>query len=133
MIIKPPKRFQHDDENLMPMINIVFLLLVFFMIAGSLQSQDTLDVVAVKTDAKHKSKLDDQRLVVTANGEIGVSGEVFTLAELPTRLPQLVDAEAMASLQVKADASLTAATLHALLAALREAGVEKVRLLADRR
>jgi len=34
MQLKPVERLRNNDDGLIPMINVVFLLLVFFMVAG---------------------------------------------------------------------------------------------------
>ena len=35
-----PRRAQGDDERVLPLINVVFLLLIFFMLAGQFASAD---------------------------------------------------------------------------------------------
>lgn len=128
MIIKPPKRFQHSDENLMPMINIVFLLLVFFMVAGALQSKDAILVDAPESSAQSTGQLENQRLVVSADLTLGLGEEVFELDELQAVLDR---AGLQDNIQVKADGRLTAAKLHQLMRKLREIGVKKIRLTGE--
>ena len=36
MIVPPPKRPRSTEDNILPLINVVFLLLIFFMLAGVL-------------------------------------------------------------------------------------------------
>ena len=42
-----PSRPKNDEERILPLINVVFLLLIFFMLAGKL-SADVLDLPAFK-------------------------------------------------------------------------------------
>lgn len=129
MIIKPPTRFKHNDENMLPMINIVFLLLIFFMIAGVLQARDALHVTPVTTSKQGGSHVDNNRLLVSANGQLGMRGKRFAIDDIPTVLPAIVSTTT--SLQLKADAQLDAATLKRLLTALNSVGIKHVRLLAE--
>ena len=42
MRLQQQKKFITKDDNLLPLVNIIFLLLIFFMIAGVIQKQKEL-------------------------------------------------------------------------------------------
>ncbi|WP_128571866.1 ExbD/TolR family protein [Ectothiorhodospira haloalkaliphila] len=65
-----PQR-EADENHLIPLINIVFLLLIFFMVAGALSSQDVFDVEA--PDSSIEEEVNDEGWLVLL-GEGGASG-----------------------------------------------------------
>ena len=43
-LIRSKKPNSNSDDNLIPLINIVFLLLIFFMVAGQMQKPLATDI-----------------------------------------------------------------------------------------
>jgi biopolymer transport protein ExbD len=46
-----PPRPKSDDERILPLINVVFLLLIFFMLAGKLASSDPFEIAPPRSDS----------------------------------------------------------------------------------
>lgn len=117
------------DDNLIPMINVVFLLLIFFMVASRIEAPVAEQLVP--PDARSDALLPDRRLELQLDrtGRLSADGQALTLAQLSARLqgagPEL-------SLTLRADKALTAADLEPLLALLREAGLARVTLVTAR-
>lgn len=127
MILPPPKRSRSMDDNILPLINVVFLLLIFFVLAGAITQSAPFDITL---PASHKSDdrttPADRVLSVAADGRLAFNGETIqpsslgdALADWPAELP----------LQVRADSDLKARRLSVILLQLRGAGIAEVRLL----
>jgi biopolymer transport protein ExbD len=80
-----------DKLNLTPMIDVVFLLLIFFTIATRFES-DERELSVVLPEASEAmpmtKKTKDISVNVDANGQVVIQGEVLTLPELRERLQQ---------------------------------------------
>ena len=117
----PPPRRQRA-EGVVPLINIVFLLLVFFLLTATIAPPDPLPVDLPEVAAAEAGVEDAGALHVAADGALArgaLRGEaVFdALAAAP-----------VAELALRADAGVDGASFAALLARLRDLGVETVTL-----
>ena len=116
-----------DDERILPLINIVFLLLIFFMIAGSLQQAEPFAIQPPEADAPEA----EERLTVIhlgADGRLAVGSRETGPETLGAAL-QAGTGDIPERVQVKADAQVEAAALVALMGTLRETGVQRIHLL----
>jgi biopolymer transport protein ExbD len=118
-----------NDDKLIPLINIVFLLLIFFMLAGALSRPDVLGVTPAESQSGLPATPDEAVLSVAADGRMALDGVAVGADQLSTRVRALQAERPELSLKLKADADLSADRLLPLLDELREAGVERLVLL----
>lgn len=131
MILPPPKRPRSAEENILPLINIVFLLLIFFMLAGVLAQKPPFELSPPNTaQTEDSTRLERQVLSIGADGQLAFAGETIdrdalnqALADWPKDKP----------LQVRADGGLKAGMLSGLFDDLRGAGIAEVQLLTQHR
>lgn len=128
MIIPEPKQYRHSDENLLPMINIVFLLLIFFIIAGAITAADALNIQAPHSEQGQESPLETRVLLLSADGRLALADHQGHMDSLDKLLSQSSDLPE--TLQVKADGQTDAERLFELMRGLHKAGVKHIRLLA---
>lgn len=121
-----------DDANL-PLINLVFLLMVFFLLVGTLAAPEALQVEPPVSQQlpRDRADADPDGLVIAADGRMALGAETLTDAGLDARLSKWAQENPGTHLRLKADANLEARTLVRILRRLRAAGVEHVRLLAS--
>ncbi|WP_435106275.1 ExbD/TolR family protein [Arhodomonas sp. AD133] len=120
-----PERRGGDD--LLPLINIIFLLLIFFMLAGTMTSPEAFPVHP--PDSRHgKAAENDADLLIGPDGDLAWRGERVTAETLVTQIgdkpPQRI--------VVRADGEVASARLMPVLKRLRNAGVERVSLITRR-
>lgn len=126
----PKRRNDSGDDHVLPLINIVFLMLVFFMVAGTFRLGAPFEVTPPATRHADDANPEFGMLAIDADGRLALGGRPVSRAELAGRLRQR---EGNAPLLVKADTGLPAAKLSGLLATLRAAGVARIRLLTIHR
>lgn len=123
----PPRRVRTSaDDNLVPMINIVFLLLIFFMVAGQISAPDG-DVSVPQSGSRKPVPEGQLELSLTAGGELLQGGEPLAVAQLP----ELIAEQALVgtrSVVLKADRNATAQSLDQVFAVLRSQGISLVTL-----
>ncbi|MES1923853.1 biopolymer transporter ExbD [Salinisphaera sp. T31B1] len=131
MIIAPPKRPRSSEDNILPLINIVFLLLIFFMLAGVLAQHPPFALDPPSTESTEAStQLDREVLSIAADGRLAFGGEPIESAQLSARL---ADWPHDKPLQIRADGKLKADALTGLFDTLRGAGIAEVNLLTQHR
>jgi len=135
MLLSARASRQQSDDGLIPLINIVFLLLIFFMIAGQIRPQEQQDIVP-PTSASQKPIATPQWLLeMDAQGQLRINGEAVPLAELGNYFSRAgysaantTESTEWPQLALKLDQALTAKDLDAVLNPLREQGVPGVTL-----
>lgn len=108
------------------MINIVFLLLIFFMIAGQIRSQDA---ELRLPDSQSEAAVQHSTLEISldSRGDLRVNGQ-RTYAELDRALATLAGAPDT-PVTLRVDRRLPAAALDPVLAALRRHGATRLQIV----
>lgn len=126
------------DDHLIPLINVIFLMLIFFMIVGRITPSEPLTVQPPISGQGREGDDQARVLLIGADGRIALDGELITRAALRERIAAWVtetrdpSASRRVNLTLKADASVRAGALRETLDLLRAAGVEKVSLITAR-
>jgi biopolymer transport protein ExbD len=126
------KRPARSDIDMVPMINFAFLLLIFFVLAGTLVPAQKIPVDPPRSAQATPADPSGNVLVLAADGRVGFSGELLTEAEVLARITLWRKDHPQEPLRVKADATVDATRVIQLLQSLRVAGIEHVSLLAAR-
>lgn len=122
MRFRDPTRTR-DGENIVAMINVVFLLLIFFLMSAEIVPPDpiTLDVPQAMPDDRPAP---GQPLFVGPAGELAYGEAVGDAA-----LQALAATDPAATLTLRADKTLKAEELARLLARLAALGISDIQLV----
>ncbi|SDS17160.1 outer membrane transport energization protein ExbD [Halopseudomonas xinjiangensis] len=118
----------NPDDNLIPLINIVFLLLIFFMVAGQIAPQQDMTIDPPESASEKALEPAELELSLTATGDLRSGGEPVDAAALEARIAELTQAGAELRVSLRADTDATAADLDAVFNQLREHGVSTITL-----
>jgi biopolymer transport protein ExbD len=131
MIVPIPRSHRTSEENVLPLINIVFLLLIFFMIAGALSVTAPFPLDPPATRAAAASEAPREGVAIGADGELAFGGDVIRLDQLGARVATWrEESNGNALLSVRADEAAGTGHLLEVIEVLRDAGVESFRLLS---
>ena len=104
-----PLRTDSLDEpqlNLTPMIDIVFLLIIFFMVGtrfSEIEQQYDIELPTAASVEPMTSRPDSMILNVARSGDVTLSGENISLAELQVRLEAARKAYAEQAVLIRGD------------------------------
>ena len=124
------RRIRNRSENTIALINVVFLLLIFFLIAGTLAPPIDSDLSLIASETAEATDPPDA-MVVTAEGALRYRG-------LPTTPQEFLDARRASgdgdgdAIRIVADRRLAAARLLEVVAELRAHGAGAVGLVTER-
>src|SRR5262245_58560324 len=127
-----PLKIQHDETpalNLTSMIDILFLLIIFFMVATKFDELERNIQVAVPQVAKADENVSPPKpLVVSVDseGSIELDGAAVTLEELTARLASARTPSGGPSVVIRGDAKCPFQNVASVLAACREAGISEL-------
>lgn len=121
---------QGGDDSVIPLINVVFLMLIFFMVAGQIQKSDPIQVTPPRSINEARPTSDPNvLLLIGAHQELFFNDERIELEAIEGRLTQLFeqtqDPEAF-WVQIKADGDLAVEDMRPVFSAIRRAGLTKV-------
>ena len=118
-----------NDDNLLPLVNIIFLLLIFFMIAGVVQKQKELYEVELGTAViENYIDSDDKTIFIRKDGTIVFDGKGISDNELKTYLKEIEEKE---KLVIAADGKITSERLNKILLILTRDNIERIILLTN--
>lgn len=121
MEINRSKRMTREI-SMIPLINLVFLLLIFFLVAGTIEK---FDIIPVEIPVADSGKILDEGHIVIVLGqynEILLNDELVSVDELRTRVETLLENNPRKVISLKADARLEASKMVAIMDLLRIAG-----------
>ena len=129
---RPAPRAKDHDDKLVPMINVIFLLLMFFLIAGNLKPLFGEEQVTPLSLSEALPAANRTEMSLARDGVLKWGGQRVAVAQLVARLRALPDG-VPAALSLRADARVPASALLPVLDALRAAGVKRIAIVTLRR
>lgn len=124
-----PPRPKNDDERILPLINVVFLLLIFFMLTGRLATTDPFQIEPPRSAAEGATEAQEAVILVGADGRLALDGEMMDEPALKQAVGVLLKADPDVLIRLKADGRAEAAEVVGIMELLRDAGAERLKLL----
>ena len=129
MKIKIKKQASNNEDSLLPLVNIIFLLLIFFMLAGVIVKQKELHNVNLASAALEEySEKDKNTLFINANESITLNDQPIDKYALKEKLILLKTD----SIIIAADGSLKSSALNKVLLILNDSQITNVTLLSNK-
>tara|TARA_A100001234_G_C12568780_1_gene360781 strand:- start:360 stop:758 length:399 start_codon:yes stop_codon:yes gene_type:complete len=128
MKIKKTIKRDYDDDGLLPLVNIIFLLLIFFMIVGVIEKsilKDNLDLPSVELDRFQNKEV--IKIYYDKDKELFIDDKKINLNDISTLL-KTPDA---ANIVLIADKSLLVSDINKVLLVLQNNKINNIRLLSS--
>ncbi|MBL7020146.1 MAG: biopolymer transporter ExbD [Nitrospinaceae bacterium] len=109
---------------MIPMINVVFLLLIFFMLTATTPTKKNTKIEL--PEAKTAEKNSKQFLIMTIdkNGSLQLDGRAITLDELPGQLEKKISEKKNTVISIHADKVIEFELFGNIIAIAKQAGAE---------
>ncbi|MDH5388970.1 MAG: biopolymer transporter ExbD [Gammaproteobacteria bacterium] len=123
---------RHKTPNLTPLIDIVFLLLVFFMLTAHFVKDQSLDINL--PEANSATNLEDQgalEIVINDNDDILIDKKIIKSDELAVVLQQSLQARSNKQVVLHGDKSSKLDSTVKVMDAARKAGAESLDIITD--
>ncbi|RBP79431.1 biopolymer transporter ExbD [Marinomonas rhizomae] len=125
-------RNTNSDDNMVPLINVVFLMLVFFMVAGQIQKADPIAVIPPQSINDNRASTDPSiEIVLGADDSLYVDDKLFAVEDVQSYLEQQFSSASNQDgfwVQIKADGAISLEKLRPVFNQVRLAGLTKVSL-----
>jgi len=118
----------HSHLDIAPLIDIVFLLLVFFMLTSTFMVPEAIELALPESSSA--SAMDTTAIIVSLNqtGELALNGESIELKQLQQAIMPLIKQNTASAITLKSDARTEVQLLLKIMDEIREAGGTNVAL-----
>ena len=123
------KKREYDDDGLLPLVNIIFLLLIFFMIAGVIEKRivkDDIELPAAELNRFENKEI--TKIFVNKSNIFFVNDEITDINKISAQLKSNKINEVV----IIADKSLYIKDVNILLTKLHENNIKNIKLLSNR-
>ena len=127
MKIRSKQKREYDDDGLLPLVNIIFLLLIFFMIAGVIEKRflkDDIEPPIVKL-TKFENK-DITKIFIDKNNTITLEDKITSIENMTKD----IDTKKNKDFVIIADKSLYVKDIIIILNKLHENNIKNIKLLS---
>lgn len=128
------RRRTSQVPNLTPLIDIVFLLLVFFMLTSHFVQEQALNIDLPVADSGEVTSEDDQlEVVINAEGLLLLDDHIVEMDTLEAVLRQQLETRKEKLVRVRGDRGAPLGMAVAILDAARKAGADGVDIVTEQR
>lgn len=115
--------------NITPLIDVVFILLVFFMLAGAIEPDEPFPLAPAASASEIRGDVQDFVVLVDPDGRLALDDRVLTPDTLKEAVRQALTDQPGALIQLKPDAEADAVMVIEVMETIREAGASYIVLL----
>ncbi|MEM8844180.1 MAG: biopolymer transporter ExbD [Pseudomonadota bacterium] len=131
MINLEEEKQTHEYESILPLINIVFLLLIFFMLAGAFTTPDIFEVNPPESEFEDKIDPKEHLILINNESDVAYQGNQTSLIDLKQIISDELSEKDKSKIifKIKADANVKANDLILVIDLLQDLGANNIELL----
>ena len=134
MLLKFRKRAKVSaDMNMTPMIDIIFQLIIFFLLSSSFIVQSGIKVDLPKARAEEIKQEKDIVVSVDRNRKLYIDQTPIDVANLPARLAELMQLKGDRVLIIKADEAVNHGFVVTVMDLAKEAGFTRLAIATEKK
>jgi len=117
---------QDEDVNVTPLLDIVFIMLIFFIVTSTFVKEPGVEVLRPEAENATERKFASILVAITAEDEIWINKEEVELGEVRILVEELKRENPKATAVVQADSKSTTRYLVEVVNQIRDAGISDV-------
>ena len=125
------KTKKSSDDNMIPLINIIFLLLIFYMVAGTIEPSQVEDLELPKMSNERTTEKAAITLQITHKNAIYLNNKQHSLQSLALAIQRIKKTED-SIINIHADHRVNAKQLDEVLNTLRENNAQQLALMSKK-
>ena len=123
-----------EDENaidLTPMLDVVFIMLIFFIVTATFVKEAGVDVERPLASTAERQDLANILIAITPEDDVWIDGNRVDVRDMSTLINRLHAENPQGSVVIQADRDSTHKTLKQVMDAVQKAGVGQVAVAAE--
>ena len=122
---------EEEEINITPMLDVVFTLLIFFIVTANFIKEPGLEVNRPDSETAEPTENAAILIAVGNAGEIYMDGRRIDKRQVKANVVRLLAENPQGSVVIQADEKATADTIMAVMDGAREAGVYNISLASE--
>ena len=118
----------HSHLDIAPLIDIVFLLLVFFMLTSTFVTPEAIELELPESSSAQSSEITPITVALNQAGELSLNGTRIPLKQLQSALLPLIADNKETPITLKSDAQTQVQQLLEVMDKIRQAGATNIAL-----
>ncbi len=120
-----------DDVNVTPLLDIVFIMLIFFIVTSTFVKEPGIDPVRPEVQTAEQKRFGTILIAISADDEIFIDKDEVELDGVGPYVEQIMRENPKATAVIQADVDSTSRMLVDVVNAVRDAGMNQVAVSAD--
>lgn len=131
---RPPLGEHEESEvNMTPMLDVVFIMLIFFIVTASFVKEAGIDIDRPSAATAELKERGNILVAITEGGQVWIDKRRVDVRQLRSNIERLHAENPQGSVVIQADQKSKNDVLVEVMDAARLAGIETVSIAADRR
>ena len=122
-------KIKTKKPNLVPLINIVFLLLIFFMLSGTLTKKDFFQVDPPESYTSANAESPEIIVLISKNNKISIEDNFINKNDLKIILKNKLKLHNIDEVLIKADGDSDSGTLSDIIQIIRSVGIKRAAIV----
>lgn len=122
---------EKDEPNITPMLDVVFILLIFFIVTANFIKEPGLEINRPDSDTAETQENAAILIAVGANDEIYMDGRRIDVRQVKANVVKMLADNPKGSVVIQADEKAVADTIIKVMDGAREAGVNAISLASE--
>jgi len=131
MELHEPKRIPMRLD-MAPLIDVVFLLLVFFMLTSSMQPRQALELSLPESGASNELDNKALRVAIDKNGALSLNGELTSLDTISAEIDSRLKGSSQKTVTLATDSTTSVQTMVSVMDQIKKGGATDVALETDK-
>ncbi len=126
-----PKTEEDNELDLTPMLDVVFILLIFFIVTTSFVKETGIDINRPSATTAEKKSKGNILIAISANGDIWIDNREIDIRAVRANIQQLKAQYPQSSVIIQADQDARTGKLVKVMDQVRLAGVQNISIAAS--
>ena len=122
---------EEEDINLTPMLDVVFILLMFFIVTANFIKEPGLEVTRPDAETSNIQENAAILIAIGATNDIWIDGRRIDVRQVKANITKLLADNPQGTVVIQADEKATADSIIAVMDQSRDAGVYQISLASE--
>ena len=128
------KRFREEEDatiDMTPMLDIVFIMLIFFIVTTSFVKEAGIDVTKPESDQAQKKPSANIFIAIRENGEVWMDKRMVDVERVAANIERLLAEQPTDLVVIQADKEARHGLVVDVMDQIKEAGIDKISIAAE--
>ncbi|CUA83299.1 MULTISPECIES: ExbD/TolR family protein [Pseudidiomarina] len=128
------KRFREEEDaaiDMTPMLDIVFIMLIFFIVTTSFVKEAGIDVNKPEASQAEKKPSANIFIAIRANGEVWMDKRMVDVERVGANIERLLAEQPTDIVVIQADEEAKHGVVVKVMDQIKEAGIDKISIAAE--